>query len=325
MASSAAPTSGAPGERGGTSFCGRRDSRDLLILTGPSDTVGECVMKRLAVPLSLIVAATLAFATPALAAVPTNDTYADRTVIGSLPFSDSVDTTAATTDADDVAMNASCGFPATDASVWYEFTAPVDETIVIDASTSTYSVGIIVATGSPASFNNVACGSFFGGGAPQPKATGGPVVFSAVNGQTYAILAFDTQFDGDGLDGGTLNISVELAPPPPVVTLTVDASGHFNKVTGSATVTGTVVCTGAANFAFVEVQLSQKVGRIATVTGFGQTDFTCDGTTQHWSAEVIPFSGLFKGGIALAVTAAIACGPVQCGESDVTRSVRLRS
>ena len=282
-------------------------------------------MKRLAVLISLIATASLAFATPALAAVPPNDTYAGSTPIGSLPFTDSLDTTQATTDADDTEMNTAsgCGFAATDASVWYAFTAPSDETVVIDASASTYTVGVIVATGIPGSFSGVACGAFFGGGAPQPKATGGPLVFDALSGVTYAILAFD--FGQDGVNGRTLNISVDVAPPPPVVSSTVDGSGHFNKVTGSATVTGTVLCTGTADFAFIDVQLSQKVGRIATVTGFGESAFTCDGTTQPWSVEVVPFSGLFKGGQAVAATFAFACGPFECGEADVTRSVRLRA
>jgi hypothetical protein len=116
-----------------------------------------------------------------------------------------------------------------------------------------------------------------------------------------------------------------VAPPPPVVSSTVDGTGHFNKVTGSATVSGTVLCTGTADFAFIDVQLTQNVGRIATVTGFGETGFTCDGTTQAWSVEVVPLSGLFKGGRAVAMTFAVACGPVECGENDVTRSIRLRA
>ena len=81
-----------------------------------------------------------------------------------------------------------------------------------------------------------------------------------------------------------------------MVALTVDATGHFDRVTGSATVTGTGLCTGVADSVFVDVQLSQKVGRIATVVGFGESSGPCDGTTHTWSVEVIPFSGLFKGG-----------------------------
>lgn len=282
-------------------------------------------MKRPAILVSLVVVASLALVTPALAAAPSNDLYTGRTVISSLPFSDSVDTTQATTDANDTEANTNCGAPATDASVWYELTAAADETIVVDASASSYPVGVIVVTGGPGSFAFVACGFSFPGSAPLPKATGGPLFFPATGGQTYAILAFDPQFDGGG-NGGTLGISLSVAPPPPTVSLTVDPTGHFNKVTGSATVTGTVTCTGVAdNGTFIDVQLSQKVGRIATVNGFGESAFTCDNTTQRWSVEVFPFSGLFKGGQAASVTVAFACGVVECGSAEVDRSIKLRS
>lgn len=57
-------------------------------------------------------------AAPAAAAPPTNDTFAGSVVIGAVPFSATVDTTEATTDAIDTQANAGCGAPATDASVW---------------------------------------------------------------------------------------------------------------------------------------------------------------------------------------------------------------
>jgi hypothetical protein len=255
---------------------------------------------------------------------PGNDTYAGRSVISSLPFSDSVNTTKATTDANDTETDATsaCGPTPTDASVWYEFTPTSDASVVIDASTSTYPVGVIVATGSPGSFSFVACGFFFGGSTPKPFATGGPLLFSAISGETYAILAFDPQFDGGG-NGGTLNISVQVAPPPPVVHLTVNGSGTFNKVTGSATISGTVTCTGQADFGFIDSQLTQTVGRF-TISGFGETDFVCDGTTQAWSMQVFPFGGLFKGGQTASDTVAQACGPFECSFDEVIRSIRLR-
>jgi hypothetical protein len=255
---------------------------------------------------------------------PSNDTYGGRTVIGSLPFSDSVNTTKASTDADDTEMDAisACGSTPTDASVWYEFSPTSDESVVVDASGSTYPVGLIVATGSPGGFSFVACGFAFGGSAPGPFATGGPLVFSALGGETYTILAFDPQFDGGG-NGGTLNISVQVAPPPPEVHLAVNGTGTFSK-SGSATVRGTVICTGQADFAFIDSQLTQTVGRFS-ISGIGETDFVCDGTTQSWSIVIVPSGGLFKGGQAASDTFAVACGPFECGSDEVTRSVRLRS
>ena len=61
---------------------------------------------RLAAVAALVLGAGVTSATPAFAAAPTNDTYAGRTVVSGLPFSDQVDTTGATTDADDDAIAA---------------------------------------------------------------------------------------------------------------------------------------------------------------------------------------------------------------------------
>src|SRR5215207_3139128 len=94
-------------------------------------------------------------AAPALAAPPSNDTYAGRTVVGSVPFTQTLDTTDATTDADDAELNAQCGAPVTDASVWYQFTAEADGAMVVDVSESSFSAGVIVATGSPGNWTVV--------------------------------------------------------------------------------------------------------------------------------------------------------------------------
>ncbi len=185
-----------------------------------------------------------------------------------MPFTDSVDTTEATTDADDAEANADCGAPATDASVWYEFAATDDAVLVVDAGASSYSAGIIVVTGDPGSFELVTCDAFV-------------VAFDAFAGETYRILAFDF---ADGT-GGTLEISVDEAPPPPEISLTVDPTGQKTK-SGSAIVSGTVTCTGEnIEFTFIDVELQQRVGRFL-ISGFGSIDFPCDGDTHAWSVEV---------------------------------------
>jgi hypothetical protein len=268
-------------------------------------------MKRLAILTSLLMIVSLATAAPAAAArakAPANDLYSGRQAI-SIGFSATVDTTLATTDADDVEMNV-CGAPAMDASVWYELTATADGFIGIDVSASNYSAGVFVATGSPGSFEVVAC-------AP------GATAFEAVAGVRYAILAIDDQQDGSG-NGGSLVIQVAKLPPPPEITLTVNPSGQFNSKTGSATISGTVTCTGGpAEFSVIDVSVRQAVGRLF-IDGFGSIEgFTCDGTTQPWSVEVFGFNGIFKGGKALTVTFAFACGTFLCGEDFVERVVHL--
>lgn len=266
-------------------------------------------MRHIGIVASLSIGFSLVFAAPVLAAAPANDTFAGRVAIGALPFSASTDTSEATTDADDVEANAQCGAPATDASVWYALTAADDGNLIVDVSASDYSAGVIVATGTPGSFSIVTCGP-------------GAIAFFASAGETYSILAFDDQTDGAG-NGGNLEISVTTPPPPPVIEVSVDPVGQFDAKTGSATVHGTVSCTGVADFAALDVQLRQSVGRFV-VSGFGSTDFACDGTTQPWSVEVLPDNGLFKGGRTASVTVAFACGPFDCGEASVERRIMLR-
>ncbi len=265
-------------------------------------------MKRFAILTSLFMAGSLAFAAPVLAAAPSNDTYGGRTVIGSVPFSESIDTLAATTDADDAEANAECGEPATEASVWYEITAATDGGLVVDVSSSTYAAGVTVVTGSPGSLAIVTCGPF-------------AVGFGTSAGETYTILVFD--FEAGAGNGGTLNITIDEIPPPPVVDVTVNPVGSFNAKTGSATIRGSVTCTGAAEFAFIEAQLRQTVGRFI-ISGFGFVEFLCDGTTQPWSVEVFPDNGLFKGGRSASVTFAVACGVFDCGFDFEERIVKLR-
>jgi hypothetical protein len=242
-------------------------------------------------------------------AAPTNDTYPNRTVIGSVPFAETVDTTTATTDSDDVEINAICGAPRTDASVWYSYTPAVDGAIIIDVSDSTYSAGVLVATGGPGAWTIQTCGP-------------GAVSLPTVAGQTYTILAIDDQYDGGG-NGGTLQISVTEAPPPPKIDVTIDPYAHLNPQAGSATVVGTVTCTGQAEFAFLQTLLVQRVGRF-TIIGYGYSDVVCDGVTHPWSAEVVSENGKFSGGKAADATIAIACGMIMCSFDYEQRQVLIR-
>jgi hypothetical protein len=250
---------------------------------------------------------------PVLAAVPSNDGYAGRIVVGQLPFETVVDTADATTDADDADANVGCGAPATDASVWYEYTAASDGPVILDASASSYSAGFLVATGVPGSFSPEGCGP-------------GQLTIYAVAGVTYAILVFDDQLDEAG-NGGSLQLSITTAGPPPVVDLTVDATGTFEPRTGAAIIRGTVTCTGGSveteGKSFINVQLRQLVGRIA-INAEGGTDFACDGETHPWSVELLSLAGKFGGGRATVAAFSFACGVFDCASDSVDQTVTLR-
>ena len=258
---------------------------------------------------AICVTAVAVGASPAYAAPPSNDTYAGRHTIAALPFSQTLDTTQATTDATDAEANANCGAPATEASVWYSFTAPNDAGFVVDVSGSSYSAGVIVVTGSPGAFDLVTCGP-------------GAVAVGTNAGETYKFVAFgDTPRAG----GGTLEINVVEAPPPPEFgLLTVNPTGRFVKRTGEAVIRGRYSCSGVVEFGEIDVELSQRVGRVATIHGFGFADITCDGAVHNWSAVVDPESGMFKGGHSASVTVGFACGPFECGVSFVDQIVKLR-
>jgi hypothetical protein len=254
-----------------------------------------------------VVVTALVLVAPASAAPPANDTFAGAVTISALTFSDTVDTTEATTDADDANANVNCGAPATEASVWYAFTPATATAVGVDVSASNYSAGVIVVTGSPGSFTLVACGP-------------GSVGFSAEAGVTYYFLAFDDT--PGGTNGGTLQISVsEVATPEAAVT--VNPTGLVDPHTGVVTVSGTFMCSNA-DFAFVDVSVTQSVGRF-TITGFGFVSADpCDGQSHPWSVDVSGSNGRFAGGKASVDAFMFACGAFECATDEAIQNVRLR-
>lgn len=238
---------------------------------------------------------------------PGNDIFS-----GALPVvggdSDLLDTSEATTDSDDAQLNASCGAPATDASVWYTLEGN-DTPIVVDVSQSDYSAGVLVGVGSQGDLLAVACGP-------------GTVGFYAFAGTTYYILAFDDQFDGGG-NGGLLEISFDEILTP-TLDISINRFGRVDARTGIATISGTYTCSNG-DFIGVSAYARQPVGRFV-IQGSGYfSDFgTCDEEPRSWSAEVFPENGKFAGGKSLTVTFSYSCGPYTCGESYAEQTVHLR-
>jgi hypothetical protein len=94
---------------------------------------------RLIATAATMVAASALTASPAWGAAPVNDTSGGATP-ASVGFSQMLDTTEATTDAEDAQLNETCGAPATDASVWYTF-AGNDAGVIVDVSHPTTPLG----------------------------------------------------------------------------------------------------------------------------------------------------------------------------------------
>jgi hypothetical protein len=131
---------------------------------------------------------------PAWAAPPANDARDNATVIGTLPFSGTVDTTEATIGLEDDVAAANCGLASPyPKSVWYRYTPASDHDVLIDTAGSNYPVGVGVGTGN-------SCVATF-------ASAGG---FSAQAGQTYFIAVVDI---GAGA-GGSLELSVDVNHAP---------------------------------------------------------------------------------------------------------------
>jgi hypothetical protein len=263
------------------------------------------VRMQLAAAIGAVAVGTTMGAVPALAAAPTNDVAGGATTINALPFDTTVDTTQATTDADDAALNAQCGAPVTNGSVWYTYTAPAGvDGLAVDVSQSDFSAGVIIA---------------------EPDGQGGWVVdqcgpggvgTTVVEGTTYRILAFS---DTPSVTGGNLVLHAEEAAVP-TVDLTVNPKGKVDRQ-GNALISGTVTCTDA-DFLDIYSSLKQSVGRFA-ITGDGYSTAACDGTPQRWTATIFPYNGKFAGGKSASVTDAFACGTVFCADGYVEQVVKL--
>jgi hypothetical protein len=129
------------------------------------------------------------------ASPPLNDDFANATVVPSLPFSDSVITTDATTEAGE--PGGGCFYSGQ--TVWYAFTPASDGTFRVDTSASNYTNVINIYSGS--SLNTL---SFAGCGYSFQSPT-----FHASGGTSYYIQVGDN-YSG----GGQLGLNVSQVPPP---------------------------------------------------------------------------------------------------------------
>jgi len=144
--------------------------------------------------------ALLLVAAPAALAQPTNDDFADATVVTTVPFSVTEDTTQATYDPTDPFGCSSNG------SVWFAYTPSSDATIVADTFGSSYDTVLSAWTGSQGALNLLACNDDASG--LQSRIT-----FPATAGTTvYFMVGFCCGYGSNG--GGQLTFSVNHVLPP---------------------------------------------------------------------------------------------------------------
>ena len=239
---------------------------------------------------------------PASAAPPGNDEPAGAVA---LHLGDRVqqDTTQATTNAGDAALNASCGAPATNASVWYTYSPNVKRNVALDTTASSYSAGLMVFDGTPTADSLIACGP-------------GEVGLRARAGRTYYVMAFS---DTD-VNGGNLVLTLQSAPTPRVHVTLAKRGVAFHG--GAAKLHGTYRCTHAESFAEADTHLLQRAGRLKIQADSG-TRVRCDGKRHHWSTRLVSPVGTYAQGDGVAKVRLISCGLIQCRQDKAKRRVHL--
>jgi hypothetical protein len=169
------------------------------------------------------------------AMAPANDDFDHATVVSTLPFTDNIDASAASSAADDPT---SCGGSAA-SSLWYSLTPTADESVVADTTSSTYAPAVSVYTGTRGSLTQVACGIFTS-----------VTSFHVTAGVTYHIMVTDAQpIFGSA---GHLTLSLQGFTPPgnddidhPTAFTTVPFTGT-DDVSGAGTAADDPTACGGA-------------------------------------------------------------------------------
>jgi hypothetical protein len=161
-----------------------------------------------------------------------NDQCENPRAFTSLPYLDSLDTTSATSSAQDPA---SCTGSQDTNSVWYAFAPAVSSTYGIDTTLSDYDTVVSVHTGGCGSLVRTACSDDFGN--PPGRANRGLLTFPATAGVTYLI-----EVSGKG-SGGLLRMQAGYPTITGVEYTTGPDDSKALRITGAGFLTGNVSVT----------------------------------------------------------------------------------
>ena len=161
-----------------------------------------------------------------------NDNFADATVITTTPYSNTVDTSSATTETTD--PTPACGNGSRGKSVWYRFTPPTSGTVTADTFGSNYDTILSVWTGSPGAFSAEACNDDAG------ATLQSQVSFTATAGTAYFFM-ISAYWD----DGGTLVFNLVAGNPVPSLTFLSPSSATAGGTDFTLTATGLDFVDGA--------------------------------------------------------------------------------
>lgn len=237
------------------------------------------------------------------AAAPSNDRFGNATVISSIPFTDSVDTTEATT----TGVNPDCAGASN--TVWYSFTPSVDGDIAANTVGSDFDTTLSVYIGDANDLIQVACNDDVHDGVHSA------VLFQATAGTTYYLMAGSCCGQG----GGALELTVQEFEPLDL-DLTI-GRGRVDPRTGDAVVKGTITCSASLAETPIYVELRQRRGD-AIIVGRGSAVVDCDTTSTKWRALVLGRRA-FDSGWARVIAVTEVCD-FMCTREGATRVIWLR-
>lgn len=207
---------------------------------------------------------------------PPNDDFNNATVISQIPATVTEDVSHATVAFDDPFCFSR------NQTVWFAFTPTQNMFLEANTFGSNYDTTLSVYTGSRGALTQIACNDD-SNGTFQSR-----VRFNAVAGTTYyfEVSSF--------FPGGSANLvfNLLLGPPPLTLVPSVTQFGSVDPPTGTATISGFVVCSKQA-FVNISGQLKQ-IHAGTPITGLFDVFIPCDGPTP-WSATIQTIPSLFNG------------------------------
>jgi hypothetical protein len=222
------------------------------------------MMKRFG--LTLLAAAVLSGpATLSLAgSAPANDNFANATTIVSLPFTDTVDLSLASTEPGEDVTDC---YSSTQ-TVWYRFTAPVDEILDVSIVGSDSDVGMRV-------YYDYGSGPVLGNCLSS--------AYPTIQISVAPTLTLYFQLTSPAASTGVASFSSE---PLLTVSATVNAAGTIDSATGETVLTGTVTCDKAA-WAGVALTVYQRQGRRVVASQGGTLgSVACSTAAASWTGRV---------------------------------------
>ena len=206
---------------------------------------------------------------------PPNDAFGSATVISTLPYTTSEDTTSATSAGDDPAFP--CTYLTNYNTVWYRYTPSSSVNLSIDTFGSSYDTVLGVWTGSEGSLSSVACNDDYNGTLQSQ------VQFSASGGTTYYIEAASYSSGG-----GSLTLDVYAVPGP------FNKSSPSNGTIGQST-SPTLQWTSSSNFDHYEycygtTNPCSNWTTNGTSTNVGLSHLSA-GQTYYWNVRAVSSGG----------------------------------